>query len=218
MTKYPYMLILLMAGLASCSDDENPSNEAVIYDIVCLEETSESGSVFTLSKPSSDDTVTLTATQQIDSRYVATGERLLLKYVPESGVAYQSGKVTVKGYGVIVNGELTATEGDAPEGWDKDPVYLLSAWRAGRYLNMHVKLPYDENPRDFKLVIPSNQVDERYPDVYLVHALDADVTTFSRAYYASFDVAMLIDNPDIDGFTLHVNNSNLSLDALRFDK
>lgn len=216
MTKYLYMLIMLMVGFSSCSEDENPSDEAVLYDIVCLEDSSEKGSKFSLCKPNSDEVISLTALQQIDSQYVNIGERLLLKYVPESGIAYQSGAIIVKGYGQIVNGELSIAEGDVPQGWDRDPVYLLSAWRAGKYLNLHLRLPYDENPRDFRLVIPSNQIEERCPDIYLVHALEADVTTFSRAYYASFDISMLIDNPDIDGFTLHLNNSNLSLDALRF--
>lgn len=217
MTKYLYIMILLMVGLASC-DDENPSDEAVLFDIVCLEKASNTGSIFSLAKPGSDEEIMLTASQQLDSRYVKPGDRLLLKYVPMSGIAYKSGAISIIGYGQIINGELDSTEESVPDGWNQDPVYLLSAWRAGRYLNLHIKLPYDENPRDFRLVMPKEQVDTQYPDIYLVHALEADVTTFSRAYYASFDVAMLIDNPQIKGFTLHLNNSNLTLDALRFDK
>ena len=146
MTKYFYIMILILVGLASC-EDENPSDEAVLFDIVCLEKASNTGSIFSVAKPGSDEEIMLTASQQIDSRYVKPGDRLLLKYVPMSGIAYKSGAISIKGYGQIINGTLDTTEESVPDGWNQDPVYLLSAWRAGRFLNIHVQLPYDENPR-----------------------------------------------------------------------
>lgn len=212
------ILLLMMVSLSSCSGDDNPSEQAVIFDIVCLERVTDAGSVFTLSKPSADEIITLQAPQRIDTRLVPEGDRLLIMYVPDGGVAYRSGPVTVKGYGLIVNGTLAETEGESVDGWDRDPVYLLSAWRAGKYLNLHARLPYDENPRAFTLAMPRIQADRSYPDIYLEHALAADVTTFSRAYYASFDISRLIDDPDVKGFTLHLNNSNLDLNEIRFDK
>lgn len=212
------LITAVMTVVTGCSDGDEPSEEAILYDIVCLEKDSGEGSVFSVSKPGNDENIILTTPQRVDTRIVAVGERLLLMYVPQSGVAYQSGAVSVRGYGRIVNGELAVTEGAETAGWDRDPVYLLSAWRAGRYLNIHARLPYDENPRAFMLAMPETQVDGRYPDIYLVHALEADVTTFSRAYYASFDISQIIDDPDTEGFTLHLNNSNLRLDEIRFEK
>lgn len=208
----------MLMSVVACSDDGDPSDTAVLYDIVCLQEDTDAGSVFTLCKPGSDDVITLTAPQRLNTRAVPVGNRCLLMYVPDGGAAYQSGAITVRGYGTIVNGELSTTEDTEPAGWNRDPVYLLSAWRAGRYLNIHARLPYDENPRDFALVMPETQSDRSYPDIYLVHALSADVTTFSRAYYASFDISRFIDDPGVNGFTLHLNNSNLHLDKIRFDK
>ena len=83
---------------------------------------------------------------------------------------------------------------------------------------MHVRLPYQQGPRDFTLAMPEIQADSSYPDIYLVNASETDVATFSRAYYASFDISALINDPQVEGFTLHLNNSNLNLDEIRFDK
>lgn len=212
-------IIMLLALIVApgCSSDDNPSDEAVIYDIVCLARDSDDGSVFTLSKPGSDDVITLTTRQRIDTKLIPVGNRLLLRYVPDGGVAYQSGPVTVSGYGTIVNGNLTRLPENDIEGWDATPVYLLSAWRSGNYLNIHARLPYDERPRAFTLAVPDTQSGNTFPDLYLVHALEADVTTFSRAYYISFDISELVDDTLVDGFTLHVNNSNLDLKEIKFD-
>lgn len=217
MKKYISLLFVMLTLLGACSDDGNPSDSAVLYDVVRLEAVTPQGSVFTLAKPGSADIVTLTTPQRLTSDAISTGDRLLLMYIPDSGEAYRSGSVTVKGYGAIVNGTLMAAD-DVPEGWDRDPVYLLSAWLSGPYLNLHARLPYDENPRAFTLAIPAGQADPTCPDIYLVHALEADITTFSRAYYASFDISALMDDPLVTGFTLHLNNSNLRLDEIKFTK
>lgn len=218
MKTYLSLLLLAILSLSACTD-EDPSDTAYIYDIVKLESDSPNGSVFTLSKPGSDKIITLTARQRVDTKKVPVGDRLLLMYVPASGAeAYQSCEVIAKGYGTIVNGVLTNVESAEIEGWDDDAVYLLSAWRAGKYLNIHCRLPYQQPPRSLSLLMPEVQTDASYPDIYLVDEADIDVATFERAYYASFDISSLIEDASVKGFTLHLNNSNLNLDAIRFDK
>jgi len=219
MKKYIYLLVMLAAlTLAQgCSDDGEPSSEAALYDIVCLAGDSDAGSVFTLGKPDSDDVITLTSRQRIDTELIPVGNRLLLMYVPVNGIAYQPGEITVKGYGTIVNGELAILSEDEIDGWDRTPVYLLSAWRSGNYLNIHARLPYDEKPRAFTLAMSESADGASYPDLYLVHALETDVTTFSRAYYASFDISGLLSDTRVKGFTLHINNSNLDLKEIKFE-
>ena len=218
MKTYLSLLLLAILSLSACTDEE-PSDTAYIYDIVKLESDSQNGSVFTLSKPGSDKIITLTARQRVDTKKVPVGDRLLLMYVPASGAeAYQSCEVIAKGYGTIVNGVLTNVESAEIEGWDDDVVYLLSAWRAGKYLNIHCRLPYQQPPRSLSLLMPDAQTDASYPDIYLVDEADIDVATFERAYYASFDISSLIDDASVKCFTLHLNNSNLNLDAIRFDK
>lgn len=218
MKNYITIAVVLLSALimTSCSDDNDPSTEADIYDIVRLESTNDNGSVFTLSKPDSDDIITLTSPQRINTKSVPEGDRLLLRYVPDNGKAYTSGSVIVKGYGTIVNSTLVTRTAEEIEGWDKTPVYLLSCWRSGKFLNIYARLPYDNTPRAYSLAMEENPDNPAVPDLYLIHALETDVNTFSRAYYSSFDITELCDNPAIEGFTLHVNNSNLHLDEIEF--
>lgn len=213
-----FAILLILTFFCSCSDD-TPSDTAALYDIVKLESQSSSGAVFTLCKPGSDEEIRLTAAGvNLNADIVAVGDRCLLIYTPADGQAYKSGAVNARGYQRIVNGTLqTVTDSDIA-GWDRDPVYLLSAWRMGNYLNMHLRLPFDDNPRKFTLAMSETPADPSCPDLYLIHALQADVATFSRAYYASFDISQLIADPAVTGFTLHVNNSNLNLDTLHFKK
>lgn len=220
MKKILFLITILpaMMSLTACSDDDNPSDSIELYDIVRLESVTEKGSVFTLCKPASDDEITLVAPQIVNTKLVAEGERLLIMYVPDSREAYRSGSVTLKGYGTIINGELKHGDDEDIDGWESDPVYLLSAWRSGKYLNIHARLQYGVKPQNFNLVMPDEQSGGKYPDLYLVYSRDADVTTFSRAYYASYDISELVEDSDVEGFTLHLNNSNLKLDEIKFDK
>lgn len=212
-----FALLSILTFLCSCSDD-TPSDSAALYDIVKLESQSSSGAVFTLCKPGSDEEIRLTAAGvNLNTEIVAVGERCLLIYIPADGQAYKSGAINARGYQRIVNGTLQTVADSDITGWDRDPVYLLSAWRMGNYLNLHLRLPYDDNPRKFTLAMSENSTNPTCPDLYLIHALAADVATFSRAYYASFDISALIADPAITGFTLHINNSNLNLDAIKFE-
>lgn len=210
------LISLMMAAMLCGCSDGTPTDEIALYDIACMESTGSDGSVFTICKPGNDNIITLKSPQAVDTAYVKPGERLLIRYIPQSGVAYASGEIALKGYGTIINGKLNLTAGDEKNGWTDTPVYMLSCWRAGNYLNMHLKLPFDSNPRKFDLVIPFDQITEEYPDIYLVHALEADVNTFDRAYYASFDISYLTSG-NKKGFTLHFNDSNLRLNEIRFD-
>lgn len=217
MRKYLFILLILTAltSVTSCSD-ETPNDEAALYDIACLESMDNSGSVFTLCAPGSDDLITLKCPQKIDPNIVETGDRLLIRYVPADGIAYKSGGITLTGYSTIVNGTLSTLPDEELNEWDKTPVYLLSCWRSGRYLNIHARLPYDDRPRAFTLAMAENPSDPAFPDLYLVHAVETDVATFSRAYYASFDISALTTDPAVKGFTLHINNSNLNLPEIPF--
>lgn len=208
--------------LAGCSSDGDPSDSAVSYDIVRLEaQKAETGGVYTFQKPESSETVTYTTAQLIDTTRVHVGDRLLIAYVAESGTPYVSGAIRLRGYAPITNSALRKVDAAGIADWDKDPVWLASAWMMGNYLNVRARLPYDATPRRYCVAIDTiNPGPASRPDVYLVHARgdDAPEATFDRMYYASFDMTELLDNEQVEGFTLHVANTNLPLDKLNFSK
>lgn len=217
MKQLKILIALAIAALAGCSD-EDPTEEIILYDIVKLEQQTSDGSVFTLQKPLAQTTVTLTTSHPvIDTDIVAIGDRLLLAYIPASSEAYTSSAITAKGYSKITNATLAAENISDLKDFDTEPVYLLSVWRSGDYLNFHIRLPYDTNPRVFSLVADTGSPDPSSPDLYLIHGREEITPTFDRAYYASFDISTLTTDPGVTSFTLHLNNSNLPDGTFFFD-
>lgn len=218
------MAIAAASLLGSCAGDtDNPSSEAVCYDIACLKsQDSKTGAVYTLQLPQAAAPVNYYTKQLIDTSRIHVGDRLLIAYVP-AGKPYESGNISLRGYATITNAKLLRGSAKDIAGYDSDPVYLLSAWLSGPYLNVKARLPYDESPRHYAVAVDTVAMESNpsHPDLYLIHTLNEATdpgATFPRAYYASFDLTSLLSDPAVEGFTLHLNNSNLPTNALHFTK
>ncbi len=211
--------LLILTLLAGCRDTDGPESVApAVYDIVCLRQLDEAGSTFTLTKPGSDRVITYTARELIDTAIVAVGDRLMLSYTPASQAApYTSGRVTAHGYSTVYNDPLRAATIDSFPGWQRDPVYLLSAWMSEDFLNLRARLTFDDRPRRLFVMVDTLTIDRPYPDCYLIHRLDSPIENFERAYYLSIDMSALRKLPDCRGFKLFLRDSNLMLDSLTFD-
>ena len=103
------------------------------------------------------------------------------------------------------------------ENWDRDPVYMISAWMSQDYLNIRARLPYDTKERLLAVMVDESSLDNEYPDCYLIHRLEEPVNTFERNYYTSFDMSALRKLPACKGFNLILNNSNLQRDTYKFE-
>jgi len=119
---------------------------------------------------------------------------------------------------VVTQSAVTTEWRDEYDAWDKDRVYVYSAWRTGRYINVHVRLTYSPEPRIFCLAVDPSTLGTAWPDVYLVHVIDGDVDNHDRAYYASFDIDAVWSRPGVEGVRLHIANSNLDKQIFTFPK
>lgn len=205
--------------LVSCGEDGVDGPVAMeLTDIVTFEGLEGSTGVFTFRKVDDTPVIRLTAAG-FEPAGVPVGSRMMLRYVPLSGETYASGAVTVTGQAYITQSQIGLEWAPEYDAWDSSPVYVYSIWRSGQYINMHVRLPYVVNPRLFGLVADPSTLDAARPDVYLVHILPEDaVLTFTREYYASFDLSPLWNEQAVSGITLHVANSNLDKHIFTFDK
>lgn len=212
------MAVALSATVAttSCGSDDGYSDTVTVYDIVRLEEQTELEATFTMQKPLAVETVTYRSFPVIDTAAVHVGDRLLLAYVPTGGVPYVSGAVTVRGYSPINNDTVAAGYISKYPEWNRDGVYLMSAWLSGDYLNIHCRLTYDTEPRLFKLMADSLSIDSQVAECYLMHALKEPADNFKRSYYASFDVGRLRRRGHT-ALRLHLNNTNLPVDTYTFE-
>lgn len=211
-----------IALVSGCSDDsDGPTDEIVSYDIACLKsQDSKLGGVYTLQLPLSSTSVTYYTKQLIDTTRIHVGDRLLIAYVP-SGKPYTSGNISLRGYAPITNSKLLFGSETDIENFDRDPVYLLSAWLSGPYLNVKARLPYDESPRRYGVAVDTVALKKNpgCPEIYLIHELGQATNpdaTFPRAYYASFDLSALLADQAVETITLHLNNSNLPDNTITF--
>lgn len=208
--RYCAPALLLAAGVAlqGCDDkdDDGEHRQATLYDIVELTSTDAAGSTFTLWRPDADEAVTLRASGRVSG--VSAGDCLFLAYTPLNGKAYTSGDITIQAQGYVNNSALKKSTPEKLDGWDSEPVYLMSLWRAGDKVCMRLRMTYDEHARLFALVADETTLDEEYPTVYLFHRRINPDDNFARQYYAAFDVSALWSRPGCRGVRVRVNNSN----------
>jgi hypothetical protein len=218
-TRLTLLLVIatyLLLAFSACSDDNNPSDQITLYDIVAFRGQDDGYSHFSIQQ-SPDADITLYRAQHavIDTAKIAPGQRLMIVYTADQG-AYHSGNINVKAYRLINNAQLLSQAISGDDLADLEPIYLLSTWRSESFLNFHVSLPYSDQPRLFSLVLDTNSPNPSCPDLYLLHRRQQIAETFNRAYYISFDISDLTSNPAIVGFTLHLDNANLPQDSIPF--
>lgn len=212
------LLVAIVTVVSACGDDQEgaPTTEATTYDIVCLSEVGNTGSVFTLTKPQGKQLISYTVNGRIDTTRIKLGDRIMLAYRTSGQEPYKSGGITPLGYSLINNDNLYSGYISKIPDWDKDPVYMISTWMSQDYLNMRVRLPYIDKARVLGVMLDSLTIDNEYPDCYLVHQIVEPINTFDRSYYISVDMRQLHKLANCHGFNLKVNNSNMDIDTYTF--
>lgn len=136
------------------------------------------------------------------------GETFLVSYTPGGALADGSQEITVNAMARINNALLQLASPADLDGWDADPVWVTSIWRAGDKVNMRLMLPFDESPRQFSLAIDDTTLGDPYPTALLVHRRGSSSPTFFRQYYASFSCTALWNTEGVKGMRIRVNNAN----------
>lgn len=214
------LLIIPFLLFQSCSDDDGIDGpvEMQLWDIVTYEGNGDgqAGSVFTFRQVDDSPLITLTSPKRLAD--AEPGTRMMITYVPDSGEAYTSGSINLLSASRI-NSETAKTEWkDEYNDWDRDKVYLYSAWRSGTYINFHLRLTYSTEPRIFALVLDPATKDSEMPEFYLVHIMDEPTDYHDRVYFASFDVAGTWNEETTKGIRIHVADTNLNKDIFTFYK
>lgn len=211
-------LMTAVTALTACDgNDGEPTTEVTSYDIVCLASVDKTGSSYTLTKPLGSELITYRSHEIMDTTRIKVGSRFMLAYRPADGKPYVSGIIKPLGYSPVTNDTLRRGYISKIDGWDQDPVYLLSNWMSQDYLNLRARLPYDTRARALGVMVDSLTLNAEYPDCYLIHRLESPVNTFDRSYYMSFDMSWLRKLDNCRGFNLILNNSNLKTDRFRYE-
>ena len=212
-------VLSLALTLPSCSDDSGVDGpvEMQFWDIVTYEGSpSGGGSTFPFQQVDDSPLITLTSTSSLKD--VKEGERMAVRYIPESGQAYTSGAIRLLSASKITQSPVEIEWKEEYDEWKRDKVYVYSVWRSGNYINFHVRLTYDTEPRLFRLVADPSTIESDIPDIYLVHIMAKETDYHDRAYLASFDIGELWTRQNLRGVRIHVANSNLDKDIFTFTK
>lgn len=206
------ILMLLAGGMTSCNDiDDNPEyRDATVTNIVTYVGY-DGGAVFEYTGIDDAPSVTLYTASSVGDN-APVGQRYLMTYYPVGGDETASGVVEPVSLYAVTTLEVSQKDITHYPDWDKSGVFLLSAWRTGRYLNIRCKLPYSDSPRVLALV-PSADDDGV---LYLAHESPSGAT-FDRVYYVSFDLTGYIaEHPDLEALEVHINNTNLQENVMTF--
>ncbi|WP_297063696.1 NigD-like C-terminal domain-containing protein [uncultured Duncaniella sp.] len=214
------LAILTSFVLTSCNDDDGIDGpvEIALWDIVTYEGKGSDGkgSVFTLRQVDDSPLVTLTSTSGLQDIEAPT--RLMIRYIPEGGEAYVSDRIQLLGASKINTGEAATEWKDDYDNWNRDKVFLYSAWRTGTYINFHLRLTYSTEPRIFNLVLDPDTRQSETPEFYLVHIMAEETDYHDRAYFASFDIGEIWNDPKTKGVKIHIADTNLNKDIFTFYK
>lgn len=204
--------------LTACSHDGIDGEvDMTHYEFVTLNSSTPSGSTFELVGPDNSGSTFLHSTRSLDPEQFPDGTRLIIAYTGPSGSG--NSEIDLRSAVRIFNAPLRdADAGDlsAPS----DPIYLMSMWRTGSFLNIRAMLPASSQPRIWRLVIDPATASDPVPCLRLIHRLPDGLTTddtYMASSYSSFDISSLTSTPTATAFTVELLNSNLpSLSTLTF--
>lgn len=213
-----------IALMSACRNDSGPYAETFVnYDIVQLaEQSEETGAKFLLYRPEGNEPVIYTEKRAvIDTNRVKIGNRLLLGYISENEL-YVSGEISATGYSPIFNSKLKylATDSIQKLKNNQTGVFLYSIWRAGPFLNLHGKTTYTDEKA--LMVMCADSLDLASPNpvlsVDIIYYMDDPKENFQRDFYASFDLSEFWENPESQGLTVTLDNTNLKINTFSFSK
>ncbi|MDE6581433.1 MAG: hypothetical protein K2K47_02755 [Duncaniella sp.] len=211
--------LLVLASAAACHDNDPgaPNELDAAWTLATFTGNIDGHATFEFRKDGDSPLITLTAHGEVQTNdNLRPQSRVYIAYVPQSGDPYSSGPITLLTLSTITSSAVSVADAATLAGWDTTPVYLLTAWRSGEYINIYCRLPYDKSPRRFALLADETTIDTSRPQLYLCHEMPREVNTFMRAYYASFDISSLLSRTDVEAVDVHINNSNLPVTVYTF--
>ncbi len=212
MTKSLKSLCLALLGtfvalsVTSCNEDSgNTFPDETLYDIVTLVENNDSGSVFEFRKDGDSPVITLTSTRKLSDE-VKVGERLMIAYIPLSGVSYVSGSIELVGYRSVYNGPIVIGKSSDWKAFRTYDQRLTWINRSGNYLNVSAEIYILSQPRTYELVLDETTLNDEYPVAYIVFEPDTNGDGTMHTGYASWDISSVWALGTCKGLKVRLSN------------
>lgn len=200
---------LALCLFASCSDDKDEPEIPLIQNLLELDGSQDGYQTFLLYAPDSSEPQTLTSVSPLQMPADSyQGETFMVSYTPAGTRTDGTMGIRIDGMARITNSPIRQSSPEELRGWDTDPVWLTSIWRAGEKINMRLMLTHDSRPRQFALAVDETTLSDPYPTAYLMHMRQDGTPDFYRQYYASFQCSALWATEGVQGVRIRVNNAN----------
>lgn len=211
------LLTIIATTVSSCDDSVPEVNETGYVDFVSFVSTNNNSSTFRFQQKDDEPVITYIAQDlTVDTTFMPGGTRLMLAYVPVSGLPYTDGYIHVLGMQQIYNADVLI---QAPgSNWNEDGIYLHEMWRAGSLINLSCRLNYGDAPGQFDLIADPATVNSSNPQLYLVYDYEQQRNNQDKAFYASFDISGVWNKASCHEVTIHLNDTNEGNNSITYKK
>ena len=214
MKKTAFYLLLAISAIitfSACSSDNTPATvpDNLVADIVSVNEITESTATFLKMEKNDSPIATLTVTNAEDlglSYYpLKTGDRVMISYVPQSGVRYVSDFITLYQLQTIPAPETITDDINKYPDWDLPSFSVDNLWRTGTYINLYCRMTYLSSP-NFKVIYDKKTINNSHPDIYLTYDFYSTPESVEKSFVTSFDISTIWLKPTCHGVNIHLKN------------
>lgn len=214
------LLALVATVFTSCNDDNGGKElpEGTLYDIVTLVSNSDEGSVFEFRKDGDSPIITLVSSRKLDEKEVKPGQRMMIAYVPLSGVSYVSGGINLIGYRSVLNGDIQVGKA---EDWNSFRTFNQKVtWinRSGQYLNVQANIFVKNEPKKYDLVVDESTLNDEYPVAYIIFIPDNEINGYVINGVASWNITKVWEKGSCKGLKVRWANEEGTSTEKVFEK
>lgn len=181
---FHFILFCAITTLIACNDDNQYDYGNFRMDFVTVL-SSETGMRFLRD----DGIILFSSTNNANSEYLNVGNRILLRYIPEEIISATEQSADIQSIIIIPERDIVFTTKEQAESFGNDPLYIISLWPGGGYLNLRYKIEWNNAHHQLVLFcIPENQISQDTLYLELQHKSDSDNTGYLSKGYAAFSL------------------------------
>ena len=201
------ILLFVIITLTACKDDEEQYDYGNFRMDLATVLSPEEGVRFLR-----DDGLILLPETTVDNKYLTTGARLLLRYIPQEKISETEIPIEIQSITLIPEGDIIIAPNESSIAQlGNDPLYITSIWPGGGYINLRYKIEQNNGMHQFSLCyIQENQIspDTLYLD--LRHKAQYDNAGYLSKSYASFSLKKVLDKvQSVKVIKINANVENL---------
>lgn len=208
----------------ACGGDDDENTDIIYTDIVTVESIDPSATTFTLRQDDDSPLVTLIYQGDInkglpDNTFVED-TRIAISYIPKADKHYVNSTIELLSATNIYGGgaEVPVVSRTGMSDFDSNDISLNSLWRTGEYINAIFIATSGPNPKQCRMVVDAETLDDKFPCVYLVFKPEQNLNMTQYGFYMSYSLKDIFSRPSCGGVKVFFNDPNQAQKSVIFTK